>query len=83
MGPKVPFFEVLFKHGHMTPRWKSFGLRIQKEIILGHFDPYGPKNGPKRVKKGPKISYFEIMNKHGHMMTPLWKSFGPKTQKKR
>ena len=23
---KIPFSEILFKHRHVTPRWKSFGL---------------------------------------------------------
>ena len=64
-GPKIPFFQVLFKHRHVTPRWKSFGLRILKKIILGHIDPFGPKNGPKRVKKGPKIPFFKFCTNIG------------------
>ena len=78
---KIPFFEILFKHRHVTPRWKSFGLSITKIIILGHFDLFGPKNGPKGVKKGLKISFFEILFKHRHV-TPRWKSFGLKMMNK-
>ena len=65
----------------MTPHWKSSGLRIQKKIILGHFDPSGPKTGPKRVKKGLKLSFFEILFKHGHV-TPHWKSSGLRIENK-
>ena len=46
---KIPVSEILFKHRHMTPCWKSLGLSIKEMTILGHFDLFGPRNGWKRV----------------------------------
>ena len=51
LGPKIPFFDMLSKYRHVTPRLKSFGLRIKKKTILGHFDLIGPKMGPKGSEK--------------------------------
>ena len=34
----------------MTPRWKSFGLRIKKKYFLDYFDLLRPKKGPKGAK---------------------------------
>ena len=68
--PKIQFFEILFKHRHVTPRWKSFGLSIDKEMtILGHFDLLGPKNGPKRVNMDWKYNFLKFCSNIG--MWPL------------
>ena len=56
----IPIFIILFKHRHVTPRWKSFGLRIKKKYFYAYFDLLGPKKGQKGAKMqflvlGPKI----------------------------
>ena len=78
---KILFSEILFKHRHVTPRWKSFGLSIKEMIILGHFDLFGPKNGPKRVNMDWKYNFLKFMFEHGHV-TPCWKWFGLKIMNK-
>ena len=66
-----PFLKIFLDHRHVTPRWKSHGFRIMKKI-MGHFELFGPKNGPKRVIKpllGPKIFENIILQNIG--MWPL------------
>ena len=66
----------------MTPRWISFDLSIVKMIISGHFDLFGPKNGPKKGQNGLKIQFSEILFKHRHVVTLRWKWFGLKIMSK-
>ena len=66
---KIPFSEILFKHRHVTPRWKSFGLSIKEMTILGHFDLLGPKNEPKRVNMDWKYNFLKFCSNIG--MWPL------------
>ena len=36
-----------FKHRHVTPRWKTWGFRITKKILLVKSGLLGPNLGPK------------------------------------
>ena len=46
-GPKNRIFSNLFKHRHVTPRWKTWGFRITKKIFLVKFGILGRNLGPK------------------------------------
>ena len=49
-----PFFKFSLEHRHVTPRWELYGFRIMKKIILGQFDLFLPKHGPKGPFWDPK-----------------------------
>ena len=57
----IPIFIILFKHRYVTPRWKSFGLRIKKKYFYAYFDLLGPK----KAKKGPKCNFWFWDRKYG------------------
>ena len=64
-GPRTRFGtekSKFSKHRHMTPRWMQNCTRITKKIFSCHFALFGPKNGPKRVKKLQNDRNLEIFS---------------------